>query len=218
MADRPIIFSAPMIRAILDGRKSMTRRILTPQPAQWEARVIDITPPFFCEELGGWGQSETIWSGPLIPGMCEPEREVWRPLKLPAVEGDRLWVRESFNVIEGGPIRDAAGGQMDYADAEIYYRASTPDACRCWRPSIYMPRWASRITLEVTGVKVERLQEISEADAEAEGCEEGYCTVDGIAEGWSAKSDFARLWNSINGPGAWEANPWVVAISFARLP
>lgn len=185
MADRPILFSAPMIRAILEGRKSATRRVLK----------------------SGWAPENRIASLPDGPN---------KGLRvIPYATGDMLWVREAFSyswAVKDDPERRHYMPCWYWADGNpIDGDWSKP------KPSIHMPRWASRITLRVTAVKVERLQDISEEDAKAEGCEEGYCTVDGIAEGWSAKSDFQRLWESIHGPGAWEANPWVAAISFERV-
>lgn len=230
MKELPIIFSAAMVRALLDGRKAQTRRILKPQPAQWQAMVIDITPPFFNEEEGGWGQVETIWSGPLVPGMCEPEREEWSPLRLPYAVGDRLWVREAF--ITGFDIEDATG--RPEGEQKVWYRADSPwpqwyDAdsestldSPPWKSPIHMPRWSSRITLEVTEVRVQRLQEISGEDTIVEGVQCPTCE----AMKYSACHDsgcfhslqlFKELWNGLHGPGAWEANPWVAAISFKRI-
>jgi hypothetical protein len=123
MSDRPILFSGPMVKALLDGRKTQTRRILKPQPL-------------------GWGEPKPRFA-----------------------KGDRLWVRESFRVREGGTICEAGGGQMDYVDTEIVYRASDGRQFGRWKPGIHMPRAYSRLTLTVTDVRVQRLQEISEADA-----------------------------------------------------
>ncbi|MBF9233969.1 hypothetical protein [Microvirga alba] len=203
MGDRSILFSGPMVRALLDGRKTQTRGILKPQPAEWQAKVIDISKPFFCEEEGGWGQVETIWSGPLVPGMCEPEREEWRPLKgLRFAVGDRLWVRENIalprNWVKYGPVY--------YAADKHFFMNQTFDVERL-RPSIHMPRWASRLTLIVTDVRVQRLQDISEEDAFAEGAPWEDC--------WPTyRQSFEALWESINGADAWEANPWVAAYTF----
>jgi hypothetical protein len=126
--------------------------------------------------------------------------------------GDRLWVREAF--------RDA----RSHAAGRVLYRADGDVACG-WKPSIHMPRSASRITLEVTGVRVERLQAISEADALAEGVSfvaDGCARfgVDGLPGSWCdcAVTAYAALWESINGAGSWDANPWVWVIEFKRLP
>lgn len=231
MTDLPILFSAPMVRALLAGTKTQTRRALKPQPHQWQAMVIDILPPSQDED-GNWGQVETVWSGPLIPGMCEPDHEEWHPIRHHRV-GDRLWVRERIERANGEAVGYPADGTW------------LPNTWWEWKkaslPSIYMPRRLSRITLTVTDVRVQRLQEISEEDARAEGIVlvGTYPMADSIAsdplvgysgeEAWShdpkdplpiyelpgsAKSAYRRLWNQINGARAWEANPWVAAYTF----
>lgn len=193
MADRPIIFSAPMVRALLDGRKTQTRRVAK---IKWE----DGANPDF----SGW-RSEQV--GPshwqIIGGMG-----VGANIATPYAPGDRLYVREAHKLI----------------DRHCDYRADWPEATQHlfrWRPSIHMPRWASRLTLTVTDVRVQRLQEISEADAVAEGLEtqpsplgiSSYYCFGQIAYS-RAKPAFSALWNSLHGPGAWDANPWVVALTF----
>ena len=201
MKERPILFSAPMVRAILEGRKTMTRRVVKLRH----------------------GADVVVTNG-----------QVWKPARVDYAGyvdcpygqvGDRLWVRESWKHIEGGAVYDAAGGIMDSNDPETIYRASRPNHSGPWKPSIHMPRWASRILLEVTGVRVEQLNEISEADAKAEGAM--FHDGRGIGHsGWrhdykdvhaNARSSFARLWESINGPGSWEANPFVWVIEFKRI-
>ena len=136
--------------------------------------------------------------------------------------GDRLWVRETF--------------QRFTDDGEILYKADPAgfeamnelkrDECleARWRPSIHMPRWASRILLEITAVRVERLQDISEADARAEGVTDGGCLNCGEPEPCAcaqpapdARDSFCRLWQSINGPGSWADNPWVWIVEFKRV-
>jgi len=199
MTERPIIFSAPMVRAILDGRKTQTRRVLKPQPVQAAGPFSDV----------------------LIGGDRHPYRV-----------GDTLWVREAFALghyydDEDKPIGDLRPFYAATMDVGRWY---DPDADQWrdrprWRPSIHMPRWASRITLRVTDVRVERLQDISEQDAIAEGVLVGQlpgCFHSGIGRldvEWrsTAPHAFEHLWESINGPGTWDANPWVAAISFERL-
>lgn len=191
MTKRPILFSAPMVKAILAGTKTQTRRVIKPLSGE-PTREGDI--------FVSWPSDAFIREGATFRTRFSP--------------GDTLWVREAWRTIGNAPLSEC----VDHRD--IMFRASvsaTEAGMFTWKPSIHMPRWASRITLRVTAVKVERLQDISETDAEAEGCEEGYCVVDGIAEGWSAKSDFQRLWTSINGAASWEANPYVAAISFERV-
>ena len=202
MTERPIIFSAPMVRAILDGRKTQTRRVLKPQPVQAAGPFSDV----------------------LIGGDRHPYRV-----------GDTLWVREACRAEELPDGRDGVRYEADQAWREI---EPTREAADEWLtllhygkrrgvrvPSIHMPRWASRITLRVTGVRVERLHDISEQDAIAEGVLVGQlpgCFHSGIGRldvEWrsTATHAFEHLWESINGPGAWDANPWVAAISFERL-
>lgn len=178
---KPIIFSGPMVRAILEGRKSQTRRLLKPQPNSGpDGKMVNLGS-------GSWGLSDGILSGE------------WKL----ASPGDRLWVREAWAKDGDCPLQYRAGPHV--ADDALGVR---------WRPSIHMPRWASRITLEVTEVRVQRLQDISEEDARAEG-------VRGNASGpWGCEGvieDFSDLWESIHGPGSWDANPWVAAITFKRI-
>lgn len=192
--ERPILFSAPMVRALLNGTKSQTRRIVKPQP-------------YFISPENTPRITKAPGLHPYIP--C--------PYGQP---GDRLWVRETWQ----GPLLDSEEHEAQCRDdgPEAFkkpgfcaYRATdTLDAIDAegndlgWRPSIHMPRWASRILLEVTSVRVERLQDISEADAEAEGPPKHF-------NSW--RDNFCALWQKINGDGSWDANPWVWAIEFNRM-
>lgn len=215
--ERPILFSAPMVRALLAGTKTQTRRAVRKQFAA-DAIVAEVgatTPE-------GWqvsGHSGLWWDD---AGACMDDA-IRCPYGMP---GDRLWVRESFC-----DARQAAAGR-------VLYRASSDAACR-WTPSIHMPRTCSRILLEVTGVRVERLQAISEADAIAEGIEPNWvgdlnAGPNGFGgEGWTpdvgwrhylnsedgepaytAGESYRSLWDKLNGVGAWDANPWVWVVSF----
>ncbi len=206
MAERPILFSAPMIRALLAGTKTQTRRALRVQPPAGTFQVStwhhpDPRPHFFAwQEL------------PHETAMIADDYAYPCPYGAP---GDRLWVREAFNDDR----------------AEIVYRADGGlpgewcDAGSRWRPSIHMPRTASRITLEITGVRVERLQDISEADAAAEGLttlSEGAdqtwaVDADPRSEHQTARETYHWLWDAINGDGSWEANPWVWVVVFKRV-
>lgn len=186
--EKPIIFSGPMVRAIREGRKSQTRRLLKPQPNSGpDGKMVNLGS-------GSWGLSDGILSGE------------WKL----ASPGDRLWVREAWAKDGDCPLQYRAGPHV--ADDALGVR---------WRPSIHMPRWASRITLEVTEVRVQRLQDISEEDARAEGapccvmCEDGSFYEN--KDHGSLYCGFAGLWASIHGPGSWEANPWVAAITFKRI-
>jgi len=190
MKEKPILFSGPMVRAILDWRKTQTRRRLKPQPGTRH----DGTPIHF-------GDEGTF-------------------LKCPYGQtGDRLWVKETFR-FDG---IDHRFGMAERRKDELSFRADM-EADRSvndcpWRPSIFMPRWASRITLEITGVRVERLQEISEEDAKAEGCVQAFWPYERLQLGKARnyKAGYRKLWESINGPGSWDANPWVWVIEFRRV-
>lgn len=224
MAVKPILFSGSMVRAILDGRKTVTRRVLKPQPPSFTPQVIDIQPPTFDAAYGGWGQWQTEWHYPPSMPMGEPLREIWRPLRgLRFAPGDLLWCRETWkphSTFEGTPPRDIPPSRVFYAADKRYAPSNTR-----WRPGIHMPRWASRLTLAVTSVWVHRLQDISEDDVIAEGIHPlpqqsaddpsaWWESAPGQHQARSASQSFRLLWNSINGPSAWEANPWVAAISF----
>lgn len=187
MKERPILFNGAMVRALLAGTKTQTRRVVKPQP-----RRVDGGVPF--GDAPAWAHAE--------PGSAMMRCPYGKP-------GDWLWVRESWKHIEGGNVYDAAGGVMDSFEPETLYRASRPNYPGQWKPSIHMPRWASRITLEITSVRVERLQDISEADAIAEGV-----YTDPASPAYDA---YAQLWDEINGPGSWAANPWVWVLEFRRL-
>lgn len=203
MTDRPIIFSAPMIRALLDGRKTMTRRIVKPQPVQNSAGlwVINYGPSVGFSQIAADDVNEDF---------------VLRR-KMPCVAGDRLWVREKWAAHDAITIKRKTLGEMHYwAD----YPSPLEGDGR-WRPSIHMPRWASRLTLTVTDLRVERLQDISEHDAVAEGltlvtAPNGHITyqVPELLLGQTASRAYRLLWETLHGPDAWEANPWVCAISF----
>lgn len=193
MADRPIIFSGPMVRAILDGRKTQTRRVLKDQPGERDRA--------FKMDDGSWHQSahDGTWM---------------TPLKVPYAAGDRLWVREAWkphSIYADRRPSDIPPSTIFYAADEKYAPSNTP-----WRPSIYMPRWASRLTLTVTDVRVQRLQDISPGDAKAEGVASQLVDHGGVGPEGSYRDNFRKLWNELNekrGYG-WDVNPWVVAITF----
>lgn len=235
MKERPILFSGPMVRAILEGRKTQTRRVVKPQSDT---------------EIHG----EPYWNvgGFRFRPHAQPQVS-GNPIKCQFGQpGDRLWVRETFQEFFDDEIPDgrtrAVRGHMGVpaqpnrisyvafrADGEIPASAEHGEAL--WRPSIFMRRWASRITLEVTAVRVERLQDISDDDAELEGitrergivgchCNGGVHTEvmgdlyfsDMGGDGFEfASSAYRQLWESINGPGSWAANPWVWVIEFKRV-
>lgn len=237
MKDRGMIFNGEMVRAILDGRKTQTRR-----PLKWkQTRFTEIGER---EDGSNWPWSEDTEK------VCDH----WHPCPFGAV-GDRIWVRETWALLgnEDGCCVDWNDNlcKGDEKTAARIYRASCeqrpgdyglwsiPDNAYwkphtenekfegAWRPSIHMPRWASRITLEITDVRVERLNGISETDAEAEGInmealfdsQDCYdCIADHNMTGRpTAKGAFKYLWESIYGEENWQANPWVWVIEFKRI-
>ncbi len=219
--ERPILFSGPMVRALLDGSKTQTRRTMRPQPPAHTAAV------------GRWqdppGYDAAWWAfvreGPVEHDHpfagAEIHGEPWRcPYGKP---GEKLWVRETFRPIFPQDPAYNGGRPIEYDYAATYthgYRlGDSLGIKKAWKPSIHMPRDASRITLEVTEVRVERLQDISEADAQAEGCAMECMTPTGDDSGSAihGPGGYIALWESINGPGSWEANPWVWAVSFRRI-
>lgn len=219
MRERPILFSAPMVRAILDGSKTMTRRVVKPQPKRTGDGVLMWDASHRGMRFGSVGMDVP----PNLVAHC--------PYGAP---GDRLWVRETFG------IDDEDGSVLYFADPGTAQDAEHARACEDRyprrRPSIHMPRWASRILLEIVSVRVERLQNISEDDARAEGIERGKDfpgwyrgPLDGDSVGLAEagrhlkiptafpKLAFRALWESINGPDSWAANPWVWVVEFRRV-
>ncbi len=205
MRDRPILFSGPMVRAILEGRKTQTRRVL-PDGNVYE----DISSEALEDlELQGW------------EGFCRGEAMC--AARYNFAPGARLWVREA---LQADRMVNILTGERTTNAIVAYYRADDTEALDpkgfnlswAWKrgviPSIHMPRSFSRLTLVVTAVRVERLQDISEEDARAEGCWPVWSGD--MSEGPSrfADEEFRVLWSSINGPESWDANPWVAAITF----
>lgn len=194
MKEKSILFNGPMVRAILEGRKTQTRRMMKPQPE------------LHADGFWHWKDCQWQYGGLGFPKSGIEDHAPYRP-------GDRLWVRETwaaYHHIAGGKVLYEADGK-DYLDND---HLTVPHEFIKWRPSIHMPRAASRITLEVTDVRVERVQSISVADALAEGVLP--------AKEWRYPSDgaipaFADLWEKTYGPGAWEANPWVWVFYFKVL-
>lgn len=228
MADRPILFSDPMIRALLEGRKTQTRRILKPQP---ECGYAGGTPYF------SWNGYTGLWPD-------DWQHAIERNVRI--APGDRLYVKETWRAhgwhadcveIAYAAQRGLVGWseqheQIKYPVGDPHlpplrnaFKYYAPKGQDFWRPSIHMPRWASRITLTVTDVRVERLQDISDRGPQND------CTAEGVFhcgmsipsyEVWhgdgfrsSEKHMYRTLWNSINGAGSWESNPWIVAYSFS---
>lgn len=218
MADRPILFSAPMIRALLAGTKTQTRRTLKFQPApgisivRKTIRPLDATPYHAFERRSVYGN----YAG---------------ELDIRIKRGDRLWVKENHAIVPRTAYRMSEGVHQtlrpdDDHDAAVYaaeWERSKPGR---WRPSIHMPRWASRLTLIVTDVRVERLQDITNEDCIAEGvplhpnesAPRSGPTQDTFARKYGLISHYGagyqRIWEAINGKGSWSENPWVVAYTF----
>lgn len=210
MKERPILFSSVMVQAILDGRKTQTRRVIKPQP-----------------ELSQFGDGTWIWKGKQDRFPQVRECSYGQP-------GDRLWVRETWFA---DPPYDGTWDEYAFSDGIIENFSVLPDRFKSpefvlyrstwkgvdlrWRPSIFMPRWASRITLEIVNVRVERLLDISKVDARSEGM---YCGFEppydfriGPYDAYTA--NFRRLWDKINAKRGfgWDQNPLVWVIEFKRV-
>lgn len=236
MTERPILFSAPMVRALIAGRKTQTRRVVKPQP--------HFDGVFWRWHGGGWPKGHEP--------MLVPAHSMWN--RLPARPGDLLWVREAHAFLPKTAYALPKAVNPGDPDMAAYYREGFDRSGKIiWRPSIHMPRWASRITLEVTEVRVQRLNEISEEDARAEGMiyelpteddlqwakdneyemgpDDGVWIAPGTRKGWGmSKEDraqpqwgptaafaFRMVWENIHGPDAWAANPWCCCITFKRV-
>ena len=192
---RPILMSGPMVRAILSGRKTQTRRVIKPQPLL--SYIVQ------CDEPGLWGDEEGEVQFPCPFGQ----------------PGDLLWCREAWkphSIYAHLKPRDVPRSNVFFRADDRYAPSNTP-----WRPGIHMPRWASRLTLELTDVRAQRVQEISEGDAEAEGMGEPYLG-DGDAPFTespvlvSRRMQFRNLWNDLRGHG-WNENPFVWSLSFSVI-
>lgn len=194
MKERPILFSAPMIHAILAGQKTQTRRIFKEKNGGVQPRAND------------------------IPGM----RQVLRNCPY-GQHGDQLWVRETWQHSNSpyGPYTP---------DCTVFYRADYRDdphgmdgekspegKYRTWIPSIHMPRKASRLQLEVIGIRVEKLHDISESDCIAEGAPGGHGAIPGYAYNATPQEHYRYIWTSINSAASWDANPWVWVVEFKHL-
>lgn len=207
--ERPMLFSAPMVCAILEGRKTVTRRALKVQPH------IDSSGNF-CVGRSNYGQD--IYGKPVTKHFVSSDCPYGQP-------GDRIWVREAWQadaqvnevapreLSHGEPIRYPADGASRQTGCSMITPGKT-------RPSIHMPRWVSRILLEITDVRAERLQEISRSDIRAEGLE---CPPELASDdvspnyrGWYPAA-WRELWESINGADSWNSNPWVWVVEFKRV-
>lgn len=215
MKDRPILFSGPMVRALLDGSKTQTRRVVKlkiSETLEWFGGKSDADDDRELNELLGQRTEDEglrVWCSDYPE---EGSEVIHCPYGQP---GDRLWVREAWGIgLCGSRVSLKAEAWPDGwpVDRLRYAADGTNIGTACVRPSIHMPRWASRITLEVNGVRVERLQDISRGDAMAEGC-----PFPNMADGDDPRKWYADLWNTINGPGSWDANPWVWVVEFKAV-
>lgn len=223
--DRPILFSGPMVQALREGRKTQTRRVLR----TWSGRPFENLVEDDPDHYSGEHNDPDSWGYPYADDGAN--------LHLPEVAmsqyhvGDRLWVREAWRC--NGWASDlatifyrASEGEGYTAMCEQYPVAGKAPArvTATWRPGIHMPRWASRLTLPVVDVRVQRLQDISEEDAIAEGCGQ-YASSTALHRDrpftsgaiGSYREGFSELWEGLNGPRGygWDVNPWVVAVTFA---
>lgn len=193
-----MIFNGEMVRAILDGRKTQTRRIMKNQPAgdypDTPALIRNVDGGF--QWYGHYGES-SIFNCPF------------------GAVGDRIWVRETW-ADAGASAPDLKLYRANYPEHVPTHYENVPPADEIrWTPSIHMPRWASRLTLEITGVRVERLRDLNEEDAKSEGITP---PCGGVLPGWEYRINFRDLWMSIYGADNWEANPWVWVIEFKVVP
>ncbi|EFT2530288.1 hypothetical protein HVG75_004872 [Salmonella enterica] len=192
-----------MVRAILDGRKTQTRR-----PIKWkQTRFTEIAER---DDGSLWPWAED----------CERGGDIWFACPYGEI-GDRIWVRETFRVhsratdvatlVYRASVRNSWTEQTHRVPIAVCDKPATPEK---WTPSIHMPRWASRILLEITDVRVERLRDLSEEDAKSEGITP---PAGGVLPGWEYRINFRDLWMDIYGTDSWEANPWVWVIEFKRV-
>ncbi|CDZ82905.1 hypothetical protein BN1086_01000 [Citrobacter koseri] len=247
-----MIFNGEMVRAILDGRKTQTRRIMKVQPSDGFHPTHN---GYYLDLNAHWYTPGVVdKNGYLQPakkdvfGVADENEGYTCPF---GAVGDRIWVRETWaqlgnedgcpidwndNLVKGGgpeaariyrascEQKEGNYGLWSIPD-DAYWKPHTDDLQYdgTWCPSIHMPRWASRLTLEITGVRVERLNSISQEDAQAEGMEltgwrPTYSDPDSGGEVWTPYDNFAQLWESIYGEESWKANPWVWVIEFKVVP
>jgi hypothetical protein len=213
MRERPIVFNGEMVRAILDGRKTQTRRVIKPQPES-VTRGWLYGGLYFADDSqmqnylfhNVYGENGTPYGSAYTDGT-----------------GDRLWVRETFALDKS--YDDLSPSEVRNGDWGIWWKADHSSLRPInakpgkWRSPIYMPRWASRITLEIVGVRVERVQDINDMDALAEGVQQvGSIDKTGLTTGETVNA-FRNHWDSINAKRGygWDANPWVWVVEFRKV-
>ena len=235
MTERPILFNAEMVLAILENRKTQTRRVVKPQPIFSKIWEYGFETEYADVE---WDNKRYNEGGDPITNYCPH-----------GVVGDRLWVKETFGVMERtyhpeyGWENDGLVDDVDVKNVQKFtgdkhknyderqahyfvYRASGYERCKDeghWKPSIFMPRHASRILLEITNVRMEQVKDISRYDAMAEGCPNSWYDKEGNVRNFVPQEWYRNLWDSINaerdnGAYAWEKNPYVWVIEFKRIP
>ena len=211
MKKHPILFKGEMVQAILDGRKTQTRRTVNVQPPTDKHQLLNIMDSTDKRQVG---KSHWAVLNAEKTNVIESDKRYFScPYGKP---GDRLWVRETHAIVPRTAYAQSTGVQQvlrpdDSHDAAIYRQGweRSTGGIR-WCPSIHMPRWASRITLEITNVRVERLHDITPDDAEAEGIVITEHTPQAVQQ-------FSRLWRDINGDNSWASNPWVWVIEFKQV-
>lgn len=228
--DRPILFSGPMVRALLAGTKTQTRRVV-----KWRGLAPGLNLGFSGLHAQNYADGAALYSR--RGDGCWEERTSTTPCPH-GQPGDRLWVRESLKAVrngagyivdyayaaDGSKVRRCPDLAPEFGDSMAFAHLARPGGV----PGIHMPRWARRITLELTDVRVQRLQEISEADAVAEGIETNEAWPGSFYRNYLMHTDqdvrclppvqsYRTLWESINGPGSWDANPWLWALTFRRI-
>lgn len=223
LKERPILFNTEMVNAVLEGRKTQTRRAVKKigNDHPWEVLKSYVAKWLNPNKCDAWFLKHTIAENPNADTFL---------VKCPYGKvGDRLWVRETFAEIHFQKNNDDL--EFPTPEISILYKANSSDVDKKeklgakWKPSIFMPRWASRIKLEITNIRVERLNDISEDDARCEGVESikgGFYKNYFDSKQWgglqvSARASFASLWNAINGLGSWKENPWVWVVEFKRV-
>ncbi len=202
MTDRPILFSGPMVRALLAGTKTQTRRVITPR--RGTKAMVDLFD-------GSWTDEYVL----------DPGNQSWREDSYPWGVGDRLYVREAWRTglaYEDLSLSDMGGEEQVLFESDGTTERWTKNSTEPGRlrPGMHMPRWASRLTLLVTDVRVQRLQDISEEDSKAEGMTGEFCDFELYGQSQPYRYEYCGLWDHLNkarGYG-WETNPWVVAVGF----
>lgn len=217
MKERPILFSAPMVLAILEGRKTQTRRITRRQPFEDCGEIVCSNyHPTIIDRHGEEAPGDETYGAYSLCGDWACKSPYGKP-------GDRLWVKETWqetDMPDGTPIIAYRAGGYQFIGAKEsgeHFLIGTDESrnkeyvAHKWKPSIFMPKWASRVQLEITGVRLERLQKLTRGDAMNEGCPfPNINRLDPLE--W-----YRTLWGEINGAESWAANPWVWVIDFRRV-